>query len=76
MRLADAHPGKIDHLVDAMVQAARAGDVQAAVWVRDTLDGKPATQIVGDNESDPVRLIITGVPRAVNDESDMDATQP
>lgn len=44
---------------------AEEGERWAAEFVRDTIDGKPAQQVVhsGDDDGGPVRMIITGVPR-------------
>lgn len=52
-------------IADQLIASARSGDRQSIVDIRDTLDGKPAQAIVGDDEQDPVtvRTIVTGVPR-------------
>jgi hypothetical protein len=41
-----------------------AGDIAAMAFARDTQDGKPAQAIIGDNDEDPISVVVTGVPRA------------
>lgn len=57
---------KLRAIARALLDRAETGDVPAIVQLRDTLDGKPAQTIIGDDSADPVtvRQIITGVPRA------------
>ncbi len=48
---------KLDRIAAQLVAEAIEGDVPAAKEIADRLDGKVAQAIVGDNESDPVRVI-------------------
>jgi hypothetical protein len=68
MRLLDpdggADPRKMDEMVHAMVAKAIAGDVSAAAFIRDTLEGKPPQAIVGDTDEASVSIVFTGVSRA------------
>ena len=58
-----APPGSLRYIARQLL--IRAGeDTAAAREVADRLDGKPAQAIIGDGESDPIRMIVTGVPRA------------
>ena len=40
-KIAVQHPEKLVAMGAKMIEQAQAGDIQAAAWVRDTLDGKP-----------------------------------
>lgn len=51
----------------ALVTKAKEGDVQAIKEIADRMDGKVTQPIGGDDESPPVKMIITGVPRANDD---------
>lgn len=63
-----AKPGSLRYIARTLLMRA-GGDTPSAVQVRDTLDGKPAQAIIGDDSEDPisVRTIVTGVPRASDD---------
>lgn len=68
--IAEAHEEggtRLRAVADALVTKAIAGDVQAIKEVADRLDGKVAQAIIGDEDAEPIRMIITGVPR-INDE--------
>jgi hypothetical protein len=54
---AEDNPRSLRKIAAALLDKAVAGDVQAAIQVRDTLDGKPAQAITGDDELDPIRVI-------------------
>ena len=45
----DQRPGEVDRILDALVNAAADGDVQAFKELRDTMDGKPiqTTELTG-----------------------------
>ncbi len=64
-RLYEASPEKLDELALKAHTSAADGDMQAMSLIRDTMDGKPAQAIVGDDDADPIsiRTIVTGVPR-------------
>jgi hypothetical protein len=51
----------------ALVKKAKDGDVQAIKELADRLDGKVTQPIGGDDDLPPVKMIITGVPRAGDD---------
>lgn len=53
---------KLRRVAQALVDAAMAGDVQAAKELGDRLDGKATQPLTG--EIDAVVKVITGVPRA------------
>lgn len=60
-----AHKGSLRWIARQMLN--KAGEEAAAAFqIRDTLDGRPAQAIIGDDSEDPVsvRTIVTGVPRA------------
>lgn len=40
-----------------LIAQAEAGDLQAIKELADRMDGKPAQAVVGDDESDPLRLV-------------------
>lgn len=50
----EKHPGEIDRILDAMVNAAADGDVTAFKEIRDTMDGKPmqTTELTGKDGAD------------------------
>jgi len=50
-------------VAEALVEKAKSGDVQAIKEIADRLDGKVPQAVVGDNDHDPVRMIVTGVVR-------------
>jgi hypothetical protein len=58
------NPKKLDRIALALIAQAETGDVTAIREIADRLDGKVAQAVIGDDEHEPVRLIITGVPRA------------
>lgn len=64
-RLYEGSPERLDKIADAMSLKAEQGDPQAATWIRDTVDGKPAQVHVGDDEQDAIttKVIVTGVRR-------------
>ena len=51
----------------ALVKKAKEGDVPAIKELADRLDGKVTQPIGGDDDAPPVKMIITGVPRAGDD---------
>lgn len=51
----------------ALVAKAMDGDVPAIKELADRLDGKVTQPIGGDDELPPVKMIVTGVPRAGDD---------
>lgn len=48
---------KLRRLAVAVVDAAIAGDMQAAKEIGDRLDGKPIQAIVGDSDADPINVV-------------------
>lgn len=54
---------RLREVADALVLKALTGDVAAIKEVADRLDGKVPQAVVGDNDHDPVKLIVTGVVR-------------
>jgi hypothetical protein len=52
---------KLRQIAAALIEKAVSGDVQAAVQVRDTLDGKPAQAIIGGDEDDPPVATVTRI---------------
>lgn len=48
-------------------QLLERGDPAAIRELADRLDGKVPQAIVGDDEHDPVKMLVTGVPRAGDD---------
>lgn len=65
-RDADGDRKGMRRLASKVWELAEEGERWAAEFIRDTIDGKPAQQMVhsGDDEGGPVKMIITGVPRA------------
>ncbi len=53
----DAHPDRWDELTERLYQEGMGGNVNAIAQIRDTMDGKPAQTIIGDNEQDPVNIL-------------------
>jgi hypothetical protein len=64
-READGDKRGMRKVAVAVWDLAESGERWAAEFIRDTIDGKPAQQVVhtGDDEGGPVKMIITGVPR-------------
>lgn len=55
---------KLRLVADALVDEAMRGNVIAIKEIADRLDGKVAQAVIGgDEEDEPIRFIITGVPR-------------
>lgn len=48
---------RLRNIAEQLVLAAEGGDIQAIKEVADRLDGKPPQAIVGDDDSDAVRVI-------------------
>lgn len=48
---------KLRKVADALVEKAMTGDVPAIKEIADRLDGKVPQAVVGDDDSDPIRLI-------------------
>jgi hypothetical protein len=48
---------KLRRLAVAVVDAAIAGDMQAAKEIGDRLDGKPAQPLTGDADADPINVV-------------------
>jgi ribosomal protein L17 len=61
---AEGNTRSLRRVAEQLVDKAMGGDVQAIKEVADRLDGKVPQAVVGDDEFDPVKMIITGVPRA------------
>jgi hypothetical protein len=62
LRIAIMAPGasgepKLREVAEKLVDEAVKGESWAVKEVADRLDGKPAQAIIGDDESDPIRLI-------------------
>lgn len=63
-RLAIAHPDILDKIARRIANEAECGDVQAAAFIRDTMDGKPAQQIEHTGEQVvTLRTMVTQVMR-------------
>lgn len=58
-----------------LIEQAEAGDIQAIKEIRDTLDGKPAQAIIGDNEADPVN-VYTRLERVITHQRLADTDEP
>ena len=43
------NPDDLPKVIEAMFMAAQSGDVQAATWIRDSIDGKPQQQVSVDH---------------------------
>jgi hypothetical protein len=52
---------KLREIAAALIDKAAGGDVQAAVQIRDTLDGKPAQAIIGGDGDDPPVTTVTRI---------------
>lgn len=61
-----ASRSRLQEVARVLFEAAEGGDIQAIKEIGDRLDGKAAQQILhsGDDAGDPIRMIVTGVPRA------------
>lgn len=57
-------PLALEKLADKLLKRIDDGDVAAMKEFGDRIDGKVAQAIVGDDEADPISMIVTGVPRA------------
>jgi hypothetical protein len=53
----------LEGAAEPLVAKANIGDVAAIKELGDRMDGKVPQAIVGDDEFDPIHLIVTGVPR-------------
>ena len=51
-------------VAQSLLNRGLAGDVQAIKEIADRMDGKVPQAITGDDEADPIRMIVTGVPRS------------
>ncbi len=63
---------KLQRIAENLADAALNKEGWAITAVRDTLDGRPAQAIVGDDEADPVRLI-TEIRRTIVDPRNSDS---
>lgn len=52
---------KLRAVADALVEKARAGDVNAIKELADRLDGKVPQGIVGDDSEDPIRVAVSRI---------------
>lgn len=59
---ADVDARRLDKVANALVKKAALGEVAAIKEVADRLDGRVPYKIGGDEEGDPVSVIVTGVP--------------
>jgi hypothetical protein len=58
-------PKALERLADKLIAGVEAGDISAIKEFGDRLDGKVAQAIIGGDEDEaPIRMIVTGVPRA------------
>lgn len=57
LRIAITDGENLRAVADALVTKAKAGDVQAIKEIADRLDGKVPQAIIGDDASDPLRLV-------------------
>lgn len=57
---------KLRAVADALVDKARAGDVNAIKEIADRLDGKVPQGVVGDDSEDPLRLVSEVVCRVID----------
>jgi phage I-like protein len=61
--LAKADGQELENIAAALMAKASIGDVAAIKEVADRMDGKVPQAVIGDNEHDPISVIITGVKR-------------
>ncbi len=67
-RREEKDPQAMERLADKLLTAVEDGDIPAIKELGDRLDGKvPQAVIGGDEEDNPIKMIITGVPRAGDD---------
>ncbi len=58
-------PQALEKLADKLILQVEGGDIPAIKEFGDRLDGKVAQAIIGgDDEDEPIKMIVTGVPRA------------
>jgi hypothetical protein len=65
---ADGDERRLDKIATALVRKAAMGDVSAIKEVGDRIDGRVPYKMGGDEEGQPVGVIVTGVPRAGRDD--------
>lgn len=61
--LKDDDPKALRAIARTLLETAASGDLQAIKEVADRTDGKVPQAVVGDDDHDPVRMIVTGVVR-------------
>lgn len=70
----EGDPRALDRLAQTLVREALAGDISALKEIGDRLDGRPGQQGPGEGPDNPVHhrheVIITGVPRAADQQGD------
>ena len=57
---------KLREVAKVLIARAMAGDVKAITEIADRMDGKVPQAVIGDEDSDPIKMIITGVLRAAD----------
>ena len=70
MRLLDStrgNPHLLDQLVENFVKQAQRGSFPHQKELMDRVDGRVPYKMGGDEEGEPISLIVTGVPRAGRD---------
>jgi len=61
---------RANQMADRMVDEAIEGNMSAASLIMDRVDGKVAQSVGQDNELGPISVVVTGVPRAGDDEDE------
>lgn len=58
-------PQALEKLADALLRKVAEGDIPAIKEFGDRFDGKVAQAVIGgDDDDEPIKMIVTGVPRA------------
>lgn len=64
-RREESDPQALEKLADRLLKKVEEGDVAAIKEFGDRIDGKVAQALIGGDEGDePIKMIVTGVPRA------------
>ncbi len=63
------NPHLLDEIVDKFLKQAKTGSFAHQKELMDRVDGRVAYKMGGDDEGEPITVIVTGVPRAGRDDS-------
>lgn len=66
-RALEANPHLMDEMLASMIRAASRGSFAHQKELIDRSDGRVPYKVGGDEELDPVKIIVTGVPRPGRD---------